>query len=377
MKVVIISQDFYPKVGGIATHLDLFIERYLFDCEVHVILPYDFSSIDYSKKNYFPYFVNFFPFDFNSINRDLTNGVILSLLNDIHPDTIIFGYIRSHPEIGQFYKDKHPFVKLFLIAHAKEVFFNEILITNVSGGHKGYTKSEIDFYKKTINSFDYILPVSTFTRYLLQSKGIKTKMTVVNPSIKEPVSLKSSKELSLLSVGRLIDRKGQLDVISLMPRLLEKYPALKYYVVGSGPNLDKIRERITELNLENNVLVLTNVPDNKLSEYYSKSSLFVLPTKHLDDLDVEGFGIVFLEAGSHGLPVIGGRTGGVVDAIKDGKTGFLINPIDLDELFSKIDLLLKDIELRNKLGFNGYENSKSYFSSKKSNKIKNLIMGDM
>ena len=343
---------------------------------MHVIIPKSFESADYSGKSYFVHFVNFYPFDLKSKERLGSNTQIINILRGLNPSALFFGYIRSHPEVALNYIKEKPSCTTFLIAHAKEIFFNSVKNNNVDGSHKGFTSEEIDFYKNTINHFNYVLPVSSFTKKTLSSVNISTKKLILPPAITVPSKVNVKKKFpSLLSVGRLITRKGQLNVIKLIPRLLIKYPNLKYNIIGSGPDGDSIADLIAELGLEKSVFLHQNISNNDLPNFYSSSSIFVLPTDQLNELDVEGFGIVFLEAGSYSLPVIGGKTGGVVDAIIDNKTGFLVEPRNVEELFSKLDLLLSSSKLRIKLGKAAFTNSKSYFRTIPSNKILNLIIG--
>jgi len=99
---------------------------------------------------------------------------------------------------------------------------------------------------------------------------------------------------------------------------------------------------------------LANLNDTDLRKEYENSDLFAL-TSIPQKKSIEGFGFVYLEASAHGLPVIAHRTGGVEDAVKDGETGFLVDPSDSSDLSQKIELLIKDAELRSRMGKKGKE----------------------
>jgi phosphatidylinositol alpha-1,6-mannosyltransferase len=94
------------------------------------------------------------------------------------------------------------------------------------------------------------------------------------------------------------------------------------------------------------------VPDEELAQFYRSSSVFLMPSRLLpDQADVEGFGIVFLEAGAAGLPVIAGRSGGISDAVIDGVTGYLTDPEDIASLTAKVSALLANRTLRQRMGY--------------------------
>lgn len=380
-KAVVVSQDFYPKIGGIARYLDSFIEKYLFDFEVHVIAPREVcEATDYSNKDYYVHTANFSPFDFNTDQRRNSNEEIIRILSDIDPYCVFLGYIRSHPEALLNYRKKNSLVRIFAIAHAKEIFFNRAKPTNINGSQKGFSSEEIFFYKQVLNQFDFLMPVSSYTLSILNEKGVnKPKTIVVNPPITPPQYFETSKDLNtfnILSVGRLIKRKGQDEVLKSLPRVLEKHPQVRYLIIGSGPEHSNLFRLIKTLDLESSVNILDDIADSELAFYYQSSDLFVLPTKHLDEIDVEGFGIVFLEAGSYRIPSIGGKTGGVVDAIEDYKTGFLINPYDSSELSDKICQLIHNDSLRKNMGNEAYLKAKPLFTCYKSELINNLLNAD-
>lgn len=123
----------------------------------------------------------------------------------------------------------------------------------------------------------------------------------------------------LLTVARLVERKGHLKVLEA----IKDMPNVAYDIVGDGPMREQILTRIAELGLADRVHVHTEVKDEQLPEFYRTADVFVMPaSKTLTDR--EGFGIVYLEAGLFGLPVIACNTPGVDEAVIDGVTGVLL-----------------------------------------------------
>lgn len=153
--------------------------------------------------------------------------------------------------------------------------------------------------------------------------------------------------IKLLTVARLVDKKGHLKVLEAIVDL----PTVRYTIVGDGPMRKPIQDRIHALGLEDRVTMMQHVSDGKLPELYGSHDIFVMPTtKSL--IDREGFGIVYIEAGLFGLPVIATNQPGVNEAVPDGKTGILIEDTP-ESLKEAITRLADDRELRLRLGASG------------------------
>lgn len=379
MKVAIISQDFFPMKGGIASYLMSIYNKYFSKDEVLIILPKDIGNESNFKKFKFDVFqTNFKPFK-SKEERLFDSNNMIEKLKEFKPDLILFGYIRSHPEIGIHYRDKINLnTKVGIITHAKEVFFNDFekITSTQKGNHLGYSQSEIEQYKYILNNMDIVFTVSNFTKKLLEKQGIKNNIQILNPPIKTEILNNYSKGLQfnkndgdfvILSIGRLIPRKGHKTVIKSIAKLAKIYSNLKYIIVGNGPELNCLKELILKLKIEKNVFIFENVEDSFLGYFYSLADIFILNTSFIPPNDVEGLGIVFLEANLFKVPCIGGRSGGVVDAIIDGKTGFLIEPNNEKDIINKIELLISNPKIRNKLGQNGYERVLSEFNENHEN----------
>lgn len=164
-----------------------------------------------------------------------------------------------------------------------------------------------------------------------------------------PTQHASSKDggVMLLTVARLVERKGHLKVLEAMTKL----PNTIYTIVGNGPMKTKIAERILELGLADRVTMITDVQDADLPDIYTDADIFVMPTTQ-SKTDREGFGIVYLEANLFGLPVVGTRTGGVGEAILDGKTGVLVEDT-VEDLVKALQVLIDSAELRAAMGSRG------------------------
>ncbi len=356
-KVALITQDFYPMKGGIASYLLQIYFRYFRKSNFEVILPKSFSKEDFSNFPFEVKFTEFTPFNFADKKREDCNKNILKILCSFQPDLVLFGYLRSHPETGLMYKKINPLSKFGIFTYGKEVFLKDAVVKRNQkfGSHKGYLKKEVNFYENILNKADGIFSVSEFTKKVLQKQGIKRKIEIIYPSVPRVKKynydsarkkLKFKKDnIILLSVGRLIKRKGQDKVIRVMPELLRKYPGIKYVIVGSGSEKNNLIKLVNRLNLSKEVIFAENITEEKLPLYYSASDIFVLPCDFIKPNDVEGLGIVFLEANSYGLPTIGGNSGGVPEAIINGKTGFLVNSKSDIDLIKKISYLVENPDI--------------------------------
>lgn len=155
----------------------------------------------------------------------------------------------------------------------------------------------------------------------------------------------------LLTVGNLVERKGHDTVIRALSLLMKQDRDIVYLIVGDGPNRAALEELAASLGVADRVVFLGRVHTSDLPLLYSAADIFIMVSRERQEhCDVEGFGIVFLEAAACGTPSIGGHSGGVSDAVVDGATGLLVNPLDVAQVARSIDDLLANRELARRLG---------------------------
>lgn len=163
-------------------------------------------------------------------------------------------------------------------------------------------------------------------------------------------------ERIILTVGRLVERKGHDSVIRVLPRVRERVGPVRYVIAGSGPEEQRLRRLAAETGVARDVIFAGHVADDELARLYAACEVFAMPSRALPGRDgVEGFGIVFLEAAAAGRPAVGGRSGGIAEAVADGETGLLVEPDDADALAAAIIRLLEDRALAARLGERGRE----------------------
>jgi phosphatidylinositol alpha-1,6-mannosyltransferase len=147
----------------------------------------------------------------------------------------------------------------------------------------------------------------------------------------------------VVCVSRLVPRKGQDVLIRALPLVRKEIPDAALLVVGGGPALPKLRSLVASLGLERDVVLTGSVPWEELPAHYDAGDVFAMPCRdRLRGLEVEGLGIVFLEASATGLPVVAGRSGGSPDAVLDGVTGHVVDGTSVEEVAARLVGLLAD-----------------------------------
>jgi phosphatidylinositol alpha-1,6-mannosyltransferase len=158
----------------------------------------------------------------------------------------------------------------------------------------------------------------------------------------------------ILTTGNLVPRKGHDVVIQALPHLVSTLPDVAYLIVGDGPNRGELERLATDLGVRDRVIFAGRTTDAELPAVYSLCDVFVMASRTRADLnDVEGFGLVFLEAGACGKPVIGGRSGGIPDAIVEGESGLLVDPLDPRDVAAALHRVLVDADFATRLGTQG------------------------
>jgi phosphatidylinositol alpha-1,6-mannosyltransferase len=165
----------------------------------------------------------------------------------------------------------------------------------------------------------------------------------------------------LLTVARLVGHKGIDTGIKVVAALRAAYPDLRYAIVGSGPMRSQLETVARNLGVLETVRFLSGVPDEDLPALYNCAEIY-LGLSRPEGLLMEGFGISLSEASGCGIPVIGAKQGGIPDAVRDGETGVLVDSTDLGAVLEAVGTLLRDQELRRRLGQAGRRAVETYFN---------------
>jgi phosphatidyl-myo-inositol dimannoside synthase len=221
--------------------------------------------------------------------------------------------------------------------------------------------------ERTLRRCHDLVAVSAFTRSAMAERfGLDAARILVLPNGVDPDRFRPDADVSalrqrhawdakrvILTLARVVERKGHDLVIRALPRIREQVPEVRYVIAGpdDGGETDRLRGLAEELGVGHAVEFTGGLSADEIPLYYNACDVYVMPSREVTRTgDTEGFGITFLEANACGKPVIGGRSGGVVDALEDGVTGFLVDPADADDLANRVILLLSDPELASRMG---------------------------
>jgi phosphatidylinositol alpha-1,6-mannosyltransferase len=230
---------------------------------------------------------------------------------------------------------------------------------------------------------DQVVTNSRQTALLAEQKGVHPNLLrVISPgvdverfslAVDEP-AIRSEFGLAartiILFVGRLARRKGVKEFIqSSLPQIVHELPEACFLIVGHNPTdslahqgdvLAEIQALVSQLGLANHVRLTGWVEDAEIARLLQIADLVILPVLPMKG-DVEGFGIVLLEAAAAGKAVVATRTGGIPDAVEDGKSGLLVEPGDYKSLSEAIIRLLRDPRTRNAMGERARERVVGHF----------------
>lgn len=252
--------------------------------------------------------------------------------------------------------------KLFGIPYVVYTYAEEITTLRCRRLHRWWLYS-------VLRQADALVTVSDYTRNVLVDCGIgRDKIFKVLPAVSDDkVDLPGSEQIEavrnkynlknrrvLLTVGRLVARKGHKTVIEALPQICSTHPDVCYVIAGRGPEEHTLKNESRQLGLESHVIFTGMVDDVELSCLYEICNIFIMPHREMPNTaDTEGCPTVFLEASAHGKPVVGGNAGGVSDAILDQVTGFIIEGTQPDTVAEVVTQLLENPTLAEDMGAEG------------------------
>jgi len=246
--------------------------------------------------------------------------------------------------------------KVAVAAHGRELLLTPF-------GHLPPFQREYDRLRaRVLCAVDRVFAVSHYTASLVRELGVLPERVVVVPNGTNAENFRPlpredararlglSATPLLLSVARLVPRKGLDSVLRALPALCTRVPGGVHYVIaGTGPDRERLLALARTLGVAERVRMIGHVADADLPLWYAACDVFVMPARS-EPPDVEGFGLVFLEASACERPVVAVRSGGVVDAIEHEKTGFLLTPGDDAALSDALSRLLLEPNLAAEFG---------------------------
>ena len=327
--LLIISSDFCLESGGIENTSYLFAEYFSKEMNVIIFNPSSGHDVEIdgviSYKSKYPQ--NSFLFLIDSIRQIFTihKKHKLDYVLSVH-----FGYAFCSMFLKLFYG-----VPYGVLAHGEEVL-------KWRKGTLGQTIKYIIYYPIRFSVFknaSQIFSNTNYTKDLVKKITNNADIYVVNPPmglLPEIGDIVMKKPHILLSIGRLDERKGNQNVIMALPKVIEKINDIKYIIAGRGGMEERLRELVKQHHLEEHVVFMGRVTEEEKCQLLSDCGLFVMHSFIIPHVTVEGFGIVLLEANSYGKFVVSSYSGGIPEAVDEGKTGFLVKENDIDGLADAI-----------------------------------------
>jgi phosphatidylinositol alpha-1,6-mannosyltransferase len=210
--------------------------------------------------------------------------------------------------------------------------------------------------RRIAGGLDVLTYISEYTRSRLEpALGGRTRLAQLSPGVDIDVFTPAADGTAVrrryglgeapvvVCVSRLVARKGQDVLVAGWPRVLARHPGARLLLVGGGPAEASLRRAVAARGLEHSVVLTGPVPAAELPAHYAAGEVFAMPCRtRRAGLDVEGLGMVFLEAAACGRPVVAGTSGGAPEAVQDGVTGHVVDPRSPDAVADAIAGLLAD-----------------------------------
>jgi len=353
-RILCITNDFGPRAGGIETFVMGLIER----------LPFG-SVIVYTsaQENCAPYDLKWLQ-DFGvEVVRDKSKillpipGVAYCVNALVRERNITTAFFGAAAPLGLLSKGlRRAGVKeIVALTHGHEVWWSKVFPFTLA----------MKSISRQVNTLTYL---GEFTRNAITKSVTQVaaqSMVKLAPGIdtdhfspQDARALRNELGLTekkvIVSVGRLVHRKGQDVLIEAIPAIIEEVPEAHILMIGEGPYRGYLETRAKSLGIEDRITFIGRIQYADLPRYICAGDLFVMPSRsRLAGLEVEGLGIVYLEASACGLPVIAGDSGGAPDAVLEGETGLVVDGTSKSDVAAAVVKLLLDPDRSKAMGIRG------------------------
>ncbi len=242
-------------------------------------------------------------------------------------------------------------------------------------------------YNDLFRSGDLFTANTNFTRQQAVKFGCDENKIVILPEglrIERfkfsTIKIQPREPIKILTVGRLVEKKGHEYAIKAIPKVVKKHKNIKYMIAGDGTKRDTLESLVSELGIKDYVKFLGAVEEKEVLGLYQQAHIFVLPSITARNEDREGQALVLQEAQATGLPVISTLHNGIPEGVVNGKSGFLVPERDVDALAEKLEYLIEHPEIWSEMGRCGRDFVKEKYDVKKLNQqlveiYQNLIRG--
>ena len=349
--VLFVTNDFGPRAGGIETFIIGLIQRRPFGQTI-VYTSFQENSAQFDADWLANYGVR--------VIRDRskillpTPRVALHLRGIIKKEGITTAAFGAAAPLGLLSASmkRAGVVRTVALTHGHEVWWAKVFPFNLLLRRIGSTVDVLtylgEFTRKAISK---ALSARAQSAMVKIAPGIDVEHFIPTDASSLRASLGLADKKVIVSVGRLVHRKGQDHLIEAMPEILKNVPRAHLLLVGEGPYREHLQNLVHQLKLESSVTFIGRIQYQDLPMYICVGDIFAMPSRsRLMGLEVEGLGIVYLEASSCGLPVLAGDSGGAPDAVIQNETGLVVSGTDNKEIASAAVALLTNLEASQKMG---------------------------
>ena len=352
--VLFVTNDFGPRAGGIETFIIGLIQRRPFGQTI-VYTSFQENSERYDAEWLTNYGVRVFR-DRSKILLP-TPRVAFHLHNIVKSEGITTAAFGAAAPLGLLSASiKRAGVRRTVaLTHGHEVWWAKVFPFNLLLRRIGSTVDVLTYLGEfTRNAISHGLTVQAQQSMVKIAPGIDVDHFLPNDASALRKSLGLTEKKVIVSVGRLVHRKGQDRLIEAMPEILKTVSNAHLLLVGEGPHRDHLQKLIQEHRLEGSVTLIGRIDYKDLPLYICLGDIFAMPSRsRLMGLEVEGLGIVYLEASACGLPVLAGNSGGAPDAVVQNETGLVVDGTNNKEIADAAIELLTKVDLSKKMGTAG------------------------
>jgi len=354
-KILVITNDFGPRTGGIETFVIGLLER-IKGQEVIVFTSAQGDTSEYDQKWFQEFGIR--------VIRDRSKILLPSMrvvkrvkgivrLHNI--EVIVFGAAAPLALMAPALR-KSGVKKVIALTHGHEVWWAKIFPFNLAMKRIGSGVDHLTYLGEfTRNAIAQSLTKKSADAMVKIAPGIDTAHFIPQPdSMHKRITLGLENKKIIISVGRLVHRKGQDKLIEAMPQILQKVPNAHLLLVGEGPYRSHLEKLANKLSMNHNITFAGRILYNNLPSYLSAADLFAMPSRsRFFGLEVEGLGIVYLEASACGIPVVAGKSGGAPDAVIEGVTGLCVDGTDINQIANAVIDICGDAKRASNMGAAG------------------------
>jgi len=354
-KILVVTNDFGPRTGGIETFVIGLLER-ITGQEVTVFTSAQGDTSEYDQKWLQEFGIRVIR-DRSKILlpswRVTNRAKAIIKLHDI--DVVVFGAAAPLAMMAPALR-KSGIKKIIALTHGHEVWWAKIFPFNFALKRIGSGVDHLTYLGEfTRNAIAKSLTKQSADEMVKIAPGIDTSHFIPQPdAMQKRIALGLENKKIIISVGRLVHRKGQDKLIEAMPQILQKVPNAHLLLVGEGPYRSHLEKLVNKLSIKHNVTFAGRVLYDNLPSYLSAADLFAMPSRsRFFGLEVEGLGIVYLEASACGIPVVAGKSGGAPDAVLEGVTGLCVDGTDVNEITQAVVEICTDAKRASNMGAAG------------------------